>query len=118
MGKSKKVKMNGIISKFKTSKKLNTPDKKISKKDLSAVARSKNPAKHIQKKTFPSKSKNESKPRPWLVPTFVVLLVVGLVWIVLYYITSSLPVPQFGVVNIVIGFGLLVIGFILTTLWK
>ena len=59
----------------------------------------------------------ESNPR-WLVPTMITFLIAGVVWIVAYYIMGSEFPVQIGNLNIIIGFGLLLVGFVLTTRWK
>ncbi|GAB4086807.1 cell division protein CrgA [Myceligenerans cantabricum] len=65
-------------------------------------------------------AKPKESPR-WLAPVMVGLMVLGLAWIVTFYLTSSglgLPVPQLGQWNLAIGFGLIIIGFGLTTRWR
>lgn len=61
-------------------------------------------------------------PNPvWFKPLMFGFMLLGLVWIVLYYITSAgmqLPVPALGQNNIFIGFGLVLIGFMMTPWWK
>lgn len=61
-------------------------------------------------------------PNPvWFKPLMFGFMVLGLVWIVLYYITSSglgLPIPQLGQANIFVGFGFVLIGFMMTPWWK
>lgn len=56
----------------------------------------------------------------WVVPVMVTLLLLGLVWIVVYYLAGdSIPVMQdIGGWNLVIGMGLVVGGFITATQWK
>jgi hypothetical protein len=56
----------------------------------------------------------------WVAPTMVVLLVLGLVWIVVYYLAGSeIPVMQdLGGWNLVIGMGLITGGFLTATQWK
>lgn len=50
----------------------------------------------------------------------VTLLVLGLLWIVVYYITeASLPLMStLGGWNLVIGMGLITAGFIMATKWR
>ena len=69
--------------------------------------------------TPPQKSK-AAEPNPtWWVPVFVTLLVVGLLWIVVYYVTEyKYPIGAIGVWNLAIGFVLLMSGFIMTMRWR
>lgn len=55
-----------------------------------------------------------------VVPIMLTLLLVGLAWIVVYYIAgSSIPVMQdLGGWNLMIGMGLITGGFIAATQWK
>lgn len=58
----------------------------------------------------------------WVAPTMVTLFVVGLAWIVVYYVTQSgdgVPVMEgLGGWNLIIGMGLITGGFITATRWK
>ncbi|MEI2647444.1 MAG: cell division protein CrgA [Dermatophilaceae bacterium] len=60
------------------------------------------------------------KPNPtWWAPVFVTLLVLGLLWIVVFYVTQGrFPVQSFGYWNLVSGFALLISGFAMTMRWK
>ena len=56
---------------------------------------------------------------PWFIPVMVGLMVLGLAWIVVYYVTqSSYPVGSLGNWNLLIGFVLLMSGFFMTTRWR
>ncbi|GAA1618553.1 cell division protein CrgA [Leucobacter chromiireducens] len=61
-------------------------------------------------------------PNPvWFKPVMFGFILLGLIWIVLYYITSGslqLPVPPLGQANIFVGFGLVLVGFLMTPWWK
>ena len=47
------------------------------------------------------------------------LMVVGLLWIVVFYITSQrFPVEAIGRWNLGVGFGLMLSGFAMTTRWR
>ena len=47
------------------------------------------------------------------------LFLIGLAWIVLFYVTQSkLPVEAIGSWNIVVGFGFIAAGFVVSTQWK
>ena len=54
---------------------------------------------------------------PWLVPTMLACLVVGLIWIALYYVTqANMPgLRTLGAWNLVGGFALIVAGVVLAT---
>jgi uncharacterized membrane protein len=55
----------------------------------------------------------------WLVPVMLACFIIGLLWIVLYYIAPGMPVlSTFGRWNMAIGFGLIMIGFGLSTKWR
>ncbi|ACZ29054.1 protein of unknown function UPF0233 [Xylanimonas cellulosilytica DSM 15894] len=60
---------------------------------------------------------------PWLVPVMLGLMILGLIWIVTYYLTASrvgggFPIPPLGAWNLAVGFALIITGFGLTTRWK
>lgn len=61
-------------------------------------------------------------PNPvWFKPVMFGFMLLGLIWIVVYYITSAtlaLPVPALGQGNIFVGFGLILVGFLMTTRWR
>ncbi|HEX6919457.1 MAG TPA: cell division protein CrgA [Actinomycetes bacterium] len=55
----------------------------------------------------------------WLVPAMVSCFVLGLIWIVVYYVTQTdYPIGSIGNWNMAIGFGLVGVGFGLSTRWK
>ncbi len=72
----------------------------------------------------PTSSVNRRKPVQigsprWLAPTMVACFVVGLLWIVAYYIAPEAPLlKDLSYWNVAIGFGLIAVGFILSTRWK
>lgn len=56
---------------------------------------------------------------PWFVPVMVGLMVLGLFWVVVFYVTAEqYPVPSLGRWNLVVGFGLMMTGFGMTTRWR
>jgi len=64
------------------------------------------------------KKKNTLTPRWWIF-LMVAFMVIGLIWIVVFYLSSSLlPVPNWGNWNLVAGFGLVLVGFAMTTRWR
>jgi hypothetical protein len=55
----------------------------------------------------------------WLVPLMVGCFVLGLLWVVVYYVTQAdYPIGSIGLWNMAIGFGFIIIGFGLSTRWK
>ena len=63
---------------------------------------------------------SESAPNPvWFKPIMLGLMLIGLVWIIVFYLSGQgLPVPGIGAWNLVIGFGIAFIGFLMTTRWR
>ena len=56
---------------------------------------------------------------PWFAPVMVDLFCVGMVYVVVYYVSQGrYPVPAFHSWNIVIGFGIIMAGFAMSTRWK
>ena len=55
----------------------------------------------------------------WLAPTMVTLFLIGLLWIVVFYLSQeAAPIPDIKVWNMVIGFGFIAGGFSLATRWR
>lgn len=71
-----------------------------------------------------SRSKQKVKPQKignpsWFVPVMLGLMLVGLVWVVTFYITEQqYPVQAWGMWNLGAGFALILVGFAMTTRWK
>ncbi len=59
-------------------------------------------------------------PNPvWFKPVMFGFMIVGLLWIIVFYVSQGLfPIPDLGSWNILIGFGIAFIGFIMTTRWR
>ncbi|HEY0934914.1 MAG TPA: cell division protein CrgA [Trebonia sp.] len=68
----------------------------------------------------PTRSPKRAVSPAWLVPTMIACLVVGLVWISLYYVTQAdMPgLRSLGGWNLVGGFALIVAGVVLATKWR
>lgn len=55
----------------------------------------------------------------WLVPVMLACFLLGLLWIVVYYLVPTLPImSDLGSWNMLIGFGLIMVGFGLSTRWR
>jgi len=67
----------------------------------------------------PERSDGPTVNPPWFVPVLVALLVLGLVWIVVTYLTNfGYPIPGIGSWNLAIGFGFALGGLGMATRWK
>jgi Cell division protein CrgA len=82
------------------------------------------PKSRVRKRTVytppPRKSARRKVSPAWVGPAIVALLVVGLGWIVVYYVTEN-GVPGMSALgnwNLVIGFGLVIGGLMLATRWR
>lgn len=55
----------------------------------------------------------------WLVPVMLANFIFGLIWIVIFYISStSYPIPGIGAWNMMVGFAFVGVGFSLATRWR
>lgn len=55
----------------------------------------------------------------WFKPVMFGFMLLGLVWIIVFYLSQTLlPVPALGSWNILVGFGIMFIGFLMTTRWR
>lgn len=65
------------------------------------------------------KSIEGTKTNPtWFLWIMCGLMILGLVWIVVYYLTgASWPIPKIGNWNLLIGFGIMLVGFLMTMWW-
>lgn len=72
------------------------------------------------KSTQPDIYEGEGTPNPvWFKPIMFGFMLLGLAWIIVFYISQgALPIPTLGQWNILVGFGIAFIGFIMTTRWR
>lgn len=70
--------------------------------------------------TAPTASSGGPKVNPrWFLPLMLTLFVVGLAWIVVFYLSQTqYPVPGWGNWNLVAGFGVIMVAFVMTTRWR
>ena len=55
----------------------------------------------------------------WFKPIMFGFMLVGLLWIITFYVSAgALPIPGINASNILIGFGLMFVGFLMTTRWR
>ena len=82
------------------------------------------PESKSRKKTAPAapvaKPAAAYKPNPvWYKPVMFGLMIIGLLWIIVFYISEGrFPVPALGAGNILVGFGVAIAGFLMTTRWR
>lgn len=99
------------------------PESKVRK---SAAAKKKQTGQAQLSEQRAEKQRTKAAPgsRQWVVPTFVTVGLLGVMWLVVFYITTSVgvTVPLMssldGIVNIGIGMGLMAAAFGISTLWK
>lgn len=66
-----------------------------------------------------AKARTKDASPPWYAPTFVTLMLVGLLWIVVFYLSQGrFPVAALGNWNLGVGAGFLIGGFLMTTNWR
>ena len=65
-------------------------------------------------------SSADSAPTPvWFKPVMIGLMLLGLVWVLIFYISGmQFPIPGIDAWNLVIGFGIAFVGFLMTTRWR
>ncbi|AJE83967.1 MULTISPECIES: cell division protein CrgA [Streptomyces] len=57
--------------------------------------------------------------RSWVAPVMLALFLIGLAWIVVFYVTDGkLPIESIDNFNIVVGFAFIAAGFGVSTQWK
>jgi hypothetical protein len=55
----------------------------------------------------------------WVAPLMVGLFMVGLLWIVIYYVSNGdYPMPGIGNANLLVGFAFITGGFVTATQWR
>ncbi|KWZ75803.1 cell division protein CrgA [Alloscardovia omnicolens] len=86
----------------------------LSPRVQAAVKRTEEETRRVEKAVEGTKS-NPS----WFVPLFSFFLVLGLIWVIVYYITpnNGYPIPGIGYWNLAIGFAIMMVGFVLMMSW-
>ncbi|KUM35670.1 cell division protein CrgA [Paenarthrobacter sp. NPDC091711] len=76
----------------------------------------KRPARQAQQ----TSAAQQYKPNPvWYKAVMFGLMILGLIWIITFYITEGqFPVREWASWNIVAGFGIAIVGFLMTTRWR
>jgi hypothetical protein len=66
----------------------------------------------------PRRAGKEQKNPAWFAPIMLAFYLIGVAWILVYYVSQAvypLPINQG---NILVGFGFITVGFLMTTRWK
>ncbi|WP_454050509.1 cell division protein CrgA [Cellulomonas sp. Marseille-Q8402] len=75
-----------------------------------------------QKSHYTAPQEGPTKPAvnaPWFLPVMLGLLVLGLLWIVVTYLTNfDLPIPGIGSWNLAVGFAFALVGLGMATRWR
>jgi hypothetical protein len=95
----------------------------MSENEKKSIKLLKRPAKPAVPDSAKAKKANGGNPA-WFLPVTLTLMIVGLLWIMVYYISQTLyPLGagtpfNIGAANIIVGFGLMFVGFAFMTRWK
>ncbi len=82
------------------------------------------PKSRVRKRTVytppPPKTGRRKVSAPWVGPAIVICLIIGLAWIVTYYLSQgSIPgISALGAWNLVVGFAFIIAGVTLSTRWR
>ena len=71
--------------------------------------------------TTPSAAPRKKGPSPvWVAPLMLTLMGIGILWLVIFYITQpSMPLTgDLGNGNLLIGFAFIIAGFVVATQWR
>jgi Cell division protein CrgA len=81
------------------------------------------PKSRVRAKTpYTAPTKRSVKKRvspPWVAPLMLGCFLIGIIWLVLFYVTGgSLPIKAITNWNLLIGFGFIICGFMISTQWR
>ncbi|MBE3008271.1 cell division protein CrgA [Microbispora sp. NPDC046973] len=69
--------------------------------------------------TPPQKAQTVKVSPRWLAPVMVACWIIGIAWIAIYYIAPTVPgISALANWNLLIGFGLIIVGVVLSTKWR
>jgi hypothetical protein len=80
---------------------------------------SKTRSKRSSRPATEARSSSETPNPVWFLPVMLGFMIIGLLWIVVFYVSGSqYPIPGLGAWNILIGFAIAFVGFLMTTRWR
>ncbi len=83
------------------------------------MPKSRSRKKNTAPQAFPTSSNKEAPNPDWWVPVMVGFMLVGLVYIVVTYLSGArYPIPGIGNWNLGAGFTLIMVGFLMTMRWR
>ena len=83
---------------------------------LMRMVRSRVPEEPVER---PEGATDDAPNAVWFKPVMVGFMLLGLVWILVFYISESrYPIPGIDAWNLAIGLGIALIGFLMTTRWR
>lgn len=88
---------------------------------MAGMARTKNKAAaaRAQQQQQAQRSGDDAPNPVWFKPVMFGFMLIGLAWIIVFYLSQGLlPVAALGSWNILVGFGIAFIGFLMTTRWR
>lgn len=70
--------------------------------------------------TPPTRSPSKRTSPPWVAPLMLALFLIGIAWLVVYYVSNGDVVGfrALGPWNLVVGFGFIIAGFAVSTQWR
>lgn len=77
-----------------------------------------NPATRRPAKGRPEPRRQKVGNPSWWVPVMSALMIIGVLWVATFYISQNRFPAPIGYWNLVIGMGLIMSGFLMTTRWK
>lgn len=68
----------------------------------------------------PKRSPSKKTSPPWVGPAMLALFLLGIAWLVVYYVSNGdiVGFRELGPWNLAVGFGLIIGGFVLSTQWR
>jgi Cell division protein CrgA len=67
----------------------------------------------------PARSAKKRVSPQWVAPLMLGCFLVGIVWLVLFYVTGgNLPIKAISNWNLLVGFGFIITGFVISTQWR